>query len=379
MDIILCHPSLRYKGGAERNILEIAKRFNPVIYTADDGLEQGFPEFREFDVRQLPPSASERALFFFKENQRVRISARAGLRYFFHKFREDYDVINAHGVPSEWIRNRNGRVCWYCHSPVRQAFDLYDLQKKELGFPKKQVMDAALMAYRAGESSVVGRIEKICTNSEISNARIKRYLGRNDAEVIISGVDYESFTCEGYGKFFLYPSRIVPEKRMEMAIAAFRKFAAKRKGWRLVLAGALSESGRDREYLGRLKSLAGRGVEIRTNLPDKELKGLYANCRATLFCAIEEDWGLIPPESMSAKKPCISVNEGGPTYSIADGETGFLVDSVEEMVEKMVFLADNQGECEKMGRAGRRRVEKLYSWKRYLDQLERAFRQTSRM
>ena len=386
MDIILCHPSLRYKGGAERAILEIAKRFNPVIYTADSQDAIGFPEFREFDVRELSAHPAERAISLASGSGRVNISLRAGLRYFFHKFREDYDLINAQVVPSEWIRNRNPRVCWYCHSPVRAAYDLYGFQVKPLGFPQKQVMDAYLSAYRIGDALTVPRIEKICTNSEISNARIKKYLGRNDAEVVISGVDYENFECAGYEKFFFYPSRIIPEKRMEMAIEAFSKFAAgggsARKGWKLILAGGLSDSARDRKYFDYLKGLCkatGGKVQFRANLTDAELKRLYATCYSTLFCAIEEDWGLIPPESMSASKPCISVNEGGPMYSIIDGKTGFLVNSTDEMAEKMKFLADHPNICEKMGKAGRKRVEQNYGWKRYLDQLEHAFKETSKM
>ena len=33
MDVIIAHPFLHQKGGVERVVLEIAKKFNPVIYT----------------------------------------------------------------------------------------------------------------------------------------------------------------------------------------------------------------------------------------------------------------------------------------------------------------------------------------------------------
>lgn len=378
MDVVICHPSLRYRGGAERLILEIAKKYNPVIYTADGGLENGYPEFREFDVREIPAHPAEKAFFFFRDSGRVRISARAGFRYFDYKIKDSYDVINAHVVPSEWIRNRNERVCWYCHSPVRAAFDLYARQMQELSLPAKAMMEGVLAAYKLGEFSVLPKIEKICTNSEVSKGRIAKYLGRKDAEVILTGIDAKKFSCEGHGKFFFYPSRIVPEKRFEYAIGAFRKFG--RKGWKLVIGGALSDSKRDLAYFERLKDEAkGANVEFALNMSDGRLKELYSRCHAVLFAAIEEDFGLIPLESMSSCKPCISVNEGGPAYTIIEGKTGFLVNSPDEMAGRMRFLADHPDVCERMGKAGRKHVEKNYTWKECMRKIDRAFKETARM
>ncbi|VVC00338.1 Trehalose synthase [uncultured archaeon] len=378
LDLIICHPSLRYKGGAERAILGIAKKYSPVIYVADPRLESGYDEFREFDIRTLPGHPLERISSFFAGNERVSVSIRAGFRYMFHKFSEDYDVINAHVVPSEWIRNRNGRVCWYCHSPVRAAFDLHARQMGELGMIGKIAMEAALSAYKYGEFSVLPKIEKICTNSCVSNNRIRKYLHRDDAEIIYPAIDCKEFTCNGYGNFFFYPSRIIPEKRFEYAIDAFRKFS-NGKNWKLVIGGALSDSKRDRDYFEKIRVLAaGSNVEFRLNMPDVDLHELYSGCYATLFTAIEEDFGLIPLESMASSKPCISVNEGGPRESIVDGKTGFLVNSPGEMAEKMRFLADHPGECEKMGKAGRKRVEQNYTWKIFLDKMDKALRETAK-
>jgi alpha-1,3/alpha-1,6-mannosyltransferase len=109
------------------------------------------------------------------------------------------------------------------------------------------------------------------------------------------------------------------------------------------------------------------------------MRKLYSNCYATLFCAIEEDWGIVPVESMASHKPCISINEGGPTYSIVDSKTGFLVNSVDEMANKMALVADHLSMVEEMGRAGRHRVKKNYTWRVFHEKLEKLFKKTARM
>ena len=34
-------------------------------------------------------------------------------------------MINAHMAPSHWVRNKNERTLWYCHTPLRDIYDLY--------------------------------------------------------------------------------------------------------------------------------------------------------------------------------------------------------------------------------------------------------------
>ncbi|VVB98582.1 Trehalose synthase [uncultured archaeon] len=394
MDLVIAHPFLSQRGGVERVVLEIAKKFNPVIYTVTYQPESTFSEFKDFDVRVLPRSALEKPFFFLRGDARRSGAVSAGFRYYLTKIKDDYDVINAHGTPSEWIRNRNERVCWYCHSPNREAFDLYEFRMRELSLPRKILNSGLISAYKAAENSAVPRIEKIVCNSEVTNARIKKYLDRNDAEVISPGVDPKEFSNEGYSKYFLCPSRIVPEKRFEYAIEAFRAFCARKKGlpdasgkfspntsakgWKLVISGFLPKNYRERKYLEFLKRLAdGLEVEFKLDVSDPELKKLYANYYSVLFSAMNEDWGLVPLEAMACEKPCISVNEGGPALSIKDGKTGFLVNSPAQMAEKMLLLAENPGENEKMGKEGRKHVLKNYTWGIFLDTLEAAFKEAA--
>jgi glycosyltransferase involved in cell wall biosynthesis len=367
-------------GGSERVMLRIAAKFNPVIYTCRYDKARTHPEFSDYDVRILPKSALEapaRAFGRLDSDIRMRDAAGDGMRFLRAKIRDDYDVLNPHLMPSEWIRERNERVCWYCHCPCRPAYGWKGQFMSERNLAGKVAMGAAVEAYRLVEGSIASKIEKICVNSSSIRENVRRNLGR-ESVVAYPGIEPREFACDDYGKTIFYPSRIVPEKRLEYAIMAFKK--ARLKGWKLVIGGHLSPIERNIKYLAGIKELAkGAGIELLVNIPEKGLRRHYAACSIVLFAAMNEDWGIVPLEAMASSKPVISVNEGGPRESIVDGKTGFLVNSVDEMAQRMRFLAENRDACERMGKAGRRRVEQNYTWKIFLDRMERAFKQTAKM
>ena len=380
MHLVIAHPFLQQFGGAERVVLEIAKKFNPVIYSVIYEPEKTFPEFKEFEIRVLPETVMEKPFFFLKNDPRRYTAVAAGFRYFNAKIKDDYDVINAQGVPSEWIRNKNERVCWFVHSPNREAYDLREWRMAKLSAPKRTVNASLIEIFKQAEMRVVPKIEKICTNSEVTNERVKKYLNRYDAEVIHPGIDPKEYDCETYEKFFFYPSRFVPEKRFEFVIGAFEEFSKKHPGWKLVLAGFLHNTKRELDYLENLKKLSeGLNVEFRINASREELSSYYSSCYAVLFSAINEDWGLIPLEAMASSKPCISVNEGGPKYSILHDQTGYLVNNSKEMADRMELLAEYPDIVERMGKAGRRRVLENYTWKIFLDKMEKEFEKVKKV
>ena len=53
---------------------------------------------------------------------------------------------------------------------------------------------------------------------------------------------------------------------------------------------------------------------------------------------------------MASQNRYIAVNEGGFKETIVDEKTGFLVNSLSEMSEKMSFIAENPPIAEEMGK-----------------------------
>lgn len=111
-------------------------------------------------------------------------------------------------------------------------------------------------------------------------------------------------------------------------------------------------------------------VIVAKSVSEAELIDFYSKSTAVLYTPSNEDYGLVPLEAMASGKPIIAVNEGGPTETIIDGETGFLTNSKEEMASKMALVAGNADMAERMGRNGIERVKKHYSWERFFKLFE---------
>ena len=367
MKLAICHPFLYVRGGAERVVLKIAQHFDAKIYCALYEPEKTFPEFKGCDIEVM------KTRFFRYMPQQVPIRVRhavAAGRIFYHKVLPgDYDVVNAQGTPSEWIRHYNSPVVWYCHSPNREAFDLYKHRMAQRPLHEKALYWGALQAYRLLEHRTVPKIEHIFANSTNTQRRIKTYLGA-ESEVLNPGIEFKDFRCDGYEHFFFYPSRITPEKRFEYAIDAFREFKRRNeryRDWKLVIAGSLFAYKREHaEYYEWLKHYVGNDGRVVADISNEDLASLYSRCYAVLYTPIDEDFGIVPLEGMASRKPVISVNEGGPKEVVVDRETGFLVNSPSEMAERMAYLAERPEVVEQMGRKGWGLVEEKFSWERFL-------------
>ena len=76
-----------------------------------------------------------------------------------------------------------------------------------------------------------------------------------------------------------------------------------------------------------------------------------------------ESYGMVNVEAMASGKPVVSTRRGGPSETVADGETGFLVDAgdAEELARHVIDLLRDPALREKMGVAGRARVEQHFS------------------
>ncbi len=368
MRLVIATPFLESRGGMERVVMKIAQRFGAKIHCVAYDPERTYEEFRALDVEAAKPGSLSKLPL----GKRVASAMDVG-NHFFNLKLSDYDLINAHQTPSEWVRNRNSPVLWYCHSPNREAFDLYEFRMKKRNPLSKAVFWSSIQAYKRFEFMTVPKIEYIFTNSRNSQERIKRYLKR-DSEVLYPGVDAQKFSCRGYEDFFLYPARITPEKEIEYAIEAFKFFkshmGAQGKDWKLFIAGNLSERPEHQAYYRKIKAMATADIFIEKNVDEARLLDLYSRCRAVLYTPVNEDFGLIPGEAMAASKPCIARNEGGPRETIRNGEDGFLVDSIWDMAAKMEALAKNPERSQKMGRAGRAKVEKEFTWERFMKRFE---------
>lgn len=359
MDVLITQANLTLKGGAERIILEIAQHYNAKIYTAEFDKKKTFSEFSNLDVEVIGKDT-----FSWMPYGRAMQGFKYGTAFYGMKIKDDYDVINAHIAPSHWVRNNNKRVLWYCHTPLREVYDLYQFRMSLRKSYQKPIYAFGAKAIRYMDKKVVDKLEMVVANSNNTKSRIVKYFGRKDVKVLNGAIDYKNYRNIDYQKYFFYPSRISPNKRQRFVIDAFRKFKKNIKGYKLIIAGQVSKDPFYHDYYEKIVSLAKTvgDVKIITSLDNKKLIDMYANCTCVLYSPMNEDYGLVPLEAMASYKPVIAVNEGGPKDTIIDGKTGYLIHDEKEMAKKMEKLVIHPSILEKMGRSGRNRVIKKYSW-----------------
>jgi alpha-1,3/alpha-1,6-mannosyltransferase len=377
LKVVMTQASLTLKGGDERVVLKIAQHYDAKIYTAEYDKANALEGFRDLDVEVIGKSFASRMMPYGRLSQGIDY----GLSFYNYTIKEDYDVINAHIAPGHWIRKRNERVLWYVHTPLR---DLYDLYRYRLSLRKPYqrplyVLGAGIA--RAMDQRVVKDIEMMVANSGNTRSRIVKYYKRGDAKVLGGGVEYERYRNEGDGRYFLYVSRMSPNKRQDYAVEAFEIFKRRTKGYKLLLVGPVSKDRFYHDYYLKVKEMARKVGDVRivTDATESELRGLYANSTAVLYTPIDEDYGLVPLEGMASSKPVISVNEGGPKETIKNGKTGFLVNSPNEMANTMRLVVDTPSIAKEMGKRARKSVVAEHSWKDFFRTFDRYLRDVSNL
>lgn len=212
----------------------------------------------------------------------------------------EYDlVISSESGPAKGVITgpRTCHIC-YCLSPMRYIWDMYHEYRKAMSPLTRTAFSITAHYARMWDVSTASRVDYFVAISRYVASRIRKYY-RRESTVIYPPVDvaagYISPKIEDY---YLVVSRLVPYKRVDLAIAACNRL-----GRRLRIAGTGPE-------YGRLRKLAGPGIEFVGRLDDQSLRESYARCRALLFPA-EEDFGIVPVEAQSFGRPVIAFARGG--------------------------------------------------------------------
>ncbi|KXP01254.1 glycosyltransferase [Tsukamurella pseudospumae] len=232
----------------------------------------------------------------------------------------DAVVISHHAVGVSAARAWAGvPVIAYVHSPARWAW-MPEQRSVESHGPVGRLALAALAARtRAVETAAVPHLSVVVANSTAVAHRIERWWGV-PARVVAPPVDVDRFTPDGAapGGYFLVAGRLVPARRVDLAIRA-----AQRAGVRLVVAG-------EGRHDAALRELAGPETTFLGRVSDTEMVHLQRDAIATIMPA-EEDFGIVPVEAMASGTPVIARAAGGALDTVVPGTSGVLVpDGVDE-------------------------------------------------
>lgn len=348
MKVAFVYDRVNKWGGAERVLLALHKIFPDAPLYASVYDEKKAPWAKEFIVK----TSFLQKFPFAKSNHELYVAL---MPLAFESFSfDEYDlVISVTSEAAKGIITKPGTVhICYCLTPTRYLWSGYEEYFKNplLRFIAKPVV----LYLRAWDKIAAQRPDRFIAISQEVKKRIKKYYNK-DSEVIypplsLSSTDYSlqpnkkavvgSPSSESY---FLIVSRLVPYKRIDIAVKAFNKLKLP-----LKIIGEGSEK-------NRLMQMAGPNIEFLNYLTDKELVEYYKSCRALIFPGIE-DFGLTILEAQSFGKPVIAFEGGGALETIVENKTGVffspqtesaLIRSVNDFMKKKFNPSDCIGQAEK--------------------------------
>lgn len=202
----------------------------------------------------------------------------------------------------------------------------------------------------------------------ISDSQREPRLELNYVTTVYNGIDVSSY--EFYPKpinepYLAFLGRMSPEKGPHLAIEI-----AKKAGWRLKMAGKVDTV--DIEFFEKeiKPQIDGEQIQYLGEANHAEKNILMGSAVATLFpITWREPFGLVMVESMASGTPVIAMQMGSTEEVIADGETGFLCNNIQDCVSAIDKVARlNRYAC-------RRYVENHFSVKQMTDGYEAVYQQ----
>jgi len=267
---------------------------------------------------------------------------------------DEYDlVISVTSEAAKGVITKPGtvHVC-YCLTPTRYLWSGYDeyFKNQLLRFIAKPI----ILYLKAWDKIAAQRPDRFIAISQEVKKRIKKYYDRN-SEVIYPPLQIPNSKSQITNNskntkhkildtgYFLVVSRLVPYKRIDIAVKAFNK---------LKLPLKIVGDGSEKETL---EQMAESNIEFLGYLTDKELVGYYKECQALIFPG-KEDFGLTILEAQSFGKPVIAFEGGGALETIIENKTGMfftpqtdeaLIRSVNDFMKKKFIPNDCIKQAEK--------------------------------
>jgi len=303
-------------GGSERVVLTLAKAFGAPVYTSNYLQEKTFNGYKKLKIIEVHRTKEHRWGVMNAVNNVI-----STIRFSKIKELKMYDCVITSGVLAVFASKLNKNNIWYCHTPNRTLYDLYEQIRNQYSWIGwKPALISAVKFWRHFDQKAVMHVNKLVANSMNVRKRIRKFYGR-EAIVINPPVSIEKFYHRSAEDYWLSTQRIVPEKRIDMQVKIFKRLPHEK----LIIAGEATP-GHDwykrklQEMIGKMKNIEWKGA-----VRDEEMTELYANCKGVIQTSIDEDFGLVPVEAMAAGKPCLAVNEGGFSETIIHGKTGLLI------------------------------------------------------
>lgn len=338
MKIAIFHDYIGTIGGGEKLVLTLARGLGADIITTDVNNESiknmGFQDIKIISLGKT---------IKFPLLKQISLC----MMFALCDFSKEYDFFIFSNNWSHFSARKHKPNMWYCFSPPRVFYDLYEIFAQREPFMKRQIFKIWVALHGYASLRYVRHVENFVTISKNVQKRIKKYYGE-DSIVVYPAIDISRYKFKKYGNFWLSVNRLYPEKRIELQINAFRKMPEEK----LLIVGGSTKGDHSSKYVDHVLKNLPQNVKLLGSIPEDELIELYATCKGHITTALDEDFGLTPIEAMASGKPTVAAKEGGYLETIDDGVTGILVDATESAIIEGVKLISMDPEkykyeCEK--------------------------------
>jgi glycosyltransferase involved in cell wall biosynthesis len=326
MKVALVYDRVNKWGGAERVLLALHEIFPEAplytsVYNEETALwAKVFPKVIPSFLQKFPFAKTRHDLYAFL----------MPFAFESHDFSEYELVISVSSESAKGIiTGPNTLHINYCLTPTRYLWSGYSTYFSN---PIKKVMSLPLINLLKKWDLVASqRPDAIISISREVQDRVEKYYQRN-SPVIFPPVDVDRFQGKTphfrmamkklpIKEYYLIVSRLVPYKKIDLAIKAFNKLKLP-----LVIVGLGSEH-------NRLKKMAGPTIKIIGAVSEEELALFYKSAQAFVMPQ-EEDYGIAALEAQSAGKQVIAYKAGGALDTIIENKTGIFFD--EQTVESLI-------------------------------------------
>ena len=275
-------------------------------------------------------------------------------------FDGNYDFVVVHDpqpAPLRALRlDDEGKWIWRCHIDLTTASQAHwDFVR-----PYLEAYDAAIftMPQYALPDLHVGLVAIIPPAIDPLSPKNVRLADEQVTELVgARGVDPAR-------PFLTQVSRFDPWKDPLGVIEAYRAVSRRMPSVQLVMLGALAQDDPEGErYYQRTLEAAGNDPSIHVLMNvggSAEVNAFQRRAAVILQKSLREGFGLTVTEGLWKARPVVASRVGGIPLQITDGETGYLVESVEETAERVLEILLKPDEAMELGRRGHEVVRRKF-------------------
>lgn len=251
------------------------------------------------------------------------------------------------------LNKKSAKLICYCHTPPRYLYGLPTARK----FTKNKIIRilVAILNHflRLRDFKFSQNVDQYLANSKTTAARIKKYY-RRDALVINPPIDLpkNNLRSKNYDlkDYFLTGGRLARAKRFDVAIEACNQLKLKLKIFGRDFAGVSDELKQIAASSAKAFAAAESNIEFLGEIDNDTRTQLYSQAKAFIFSADQEDFGMVPVESMALGCPVVAYRSGGVTETVVENKTGVFFDelsgkSCADAIKKFQKLKLKSSDC----------------------------------